>query len=140
MLLPKLNAPPLATALHLAHEVHPDADEQQHRAPAHQQGHQQRTLFARAHIELDVVVDQVTDQATVQIGRGGAHTAVVLGHSHDFGAALAFLDGGGFETTGLDQIKELGIPHGAGPCRGTAIELLEDGEKDHGDHHPHGDL
>ena len=31
---------PLATALHLAHEIDPDSNEQQHGAPTHQEGHQ----------------------------------------------------------------------------------------------------
>jgi hypothetical protein len=38
----------LAAALHLAHEVDPHADQQQHRAPADQDAHQQRGFLARA--------------------------------------------------------------------------------------------
>ena len=69
----------LAAALHLAHEVDPHADQQQHRAPADQQRHEERALFARLDVELDVVVDQIADQPAVEVGGGGADLAVVVG-------------------------------------------------------------
>ena len=99
----------LAAALHLAHEVDPHADQQQHRAPADQQGHEQRALFARAHVELDVVVDQVAHQTAVQVGGGGADAAVVLGDGDDLSAALAFLDGGALDLLGLHLVQEFGV-------------------------------
>jgi hypothetical protein len=81
-------------ALHLAHEEHPHADQQQHRSPADKQGHEERAFFTRLDIELDVVGNQVTDQTTVQVGGGGTDAAVIGGDSNDFSAALTFRDGG----------------------------------------------
>ena len=87
-------SPALAATLHLAHKVNPHADQQQHRSPADQQGHEERAFFTRLDIELDVVGNQVTDQTTVQVGGGGTDAAVIGGDSNDFSAALTFRDGG----------------------------------------------
>jgi hypothetical protein len=76
----------LAAALHLAHEVHPHADQQQHGAPAHEQRHQQRAFFARLDVELDVVVDQVAHQTAIEVG-GLCALAVIGGGGYDLGAA-----------------------------------------------------
>ena len=130
----------LATALHLAHEVDPHADQQQHRAPADEQGHQQRAFLARLDVELDAVVDQVTDQAAIQVGGLRAHAAVVVHRRHDVGAALALLDGGAFHTVVAHFFQEVGIGHVTGAGHAAAVELLEHSEQHHGDHHPDGDL
>ena len=50
-----------AAALHLPHEVHPDPNQQQHRAPADQQCHQQGAFFAGFDVKFDAIGDQVTD-------------------------------------------------------------------------------
>ena len=77
----------LATALHLAHEVDPDTDQQQHRTPADQDAHQQRGLFAGLDVELDAVVDQVAHQTAVEICGRAAQALVVGGGGDDLGAA-----------------------------------------------------
>ena len=82
----------LAATLHLAHEVHPYTNQEQHRPPTHQKGHEQRAFFAGFDIKLYAVGNQVADQSTVQVGGSGFDATLVAGDCNDFGAALAFLD------------------------------------------------
>ena len=89
--------PAFATALHLPHEINPDADQEQHGAPAHQQGHQQRALFAGLDFKLHPVIDQVPDQATVQIGCNRADAGVIDTHRNNLGAALRLLNHSAFD-------------------------------------------
>ena len=96
--LAKTESPALATTLHLAHEIHPDTDQQQHGAPTDQQGHKQGAFFARFDVELDVVGNQVTHQTPVEVSGVSADTAVVIGNGHNIRATLAFLDGDGFNV------------------------------------------
>ena len=79
------------TALHLAHEVNPNADEQQHGSPADQKRHQKGTFFAGFDIKLDAIGNQIAHQASIKIGGRGAHFALVVGDSHNFCAALPLL-------------------------------------------------
>ena len=130
----------LAAALHLAHEVDPDPDQQQHRAPADQQGHEQGAFLARLDVELDVVVDQVADQAAVEIGRRGADLAVLSGDGDDLGAALAFLDDGVLDALAAHFLQEVGIAHHRRAGRATRIELLENGKQHEGDDQPDGNF
>ena len=54
-----------AAALHLAHEINPHTNQQEHGAPADQQTHEQGTLFARFHIKFHAIGNEVANQATV---------------------------------------------------------------------------
>ena len=54
-----------AAALHLAHEINPNTNEQKHRAPAHQQTHEEGTLFAWFDVELHAIGNEVAHQAAV---------------------------------------------------------------------------
>ena len=54
-----------AALLHLPHEVDPDADEQQQRAEVDQDAEQRDAARRRRLLDLDLVVDQVVDQALV---------------------------------------------------------------------------
>ncbi len=130
----------LAAALHLAHEVDPDADQQQHRAPADEQRHEQRAFLARLDVELDVVVDQVADQAAIQVGGGGADLAVVAGDGDDLGAALAFLDDRVLDALGAHFLQEVGVAHHAGTGRAARVELLEHREQHERNDEPDGDF
>ena len=105
--LAKAEGPTLATALHLTHEVDPHANEQQHGPPADQQGHEHRAFFAGLDVELDVVGDQVTHQAAIQVGRGGADAPVVGGDGRNLGATLAFGDGGSLDPLAADFFQEV---------------------------------
>ena len=96
--LAKAERAAFAAALHLTHEVHPHTNQQQHRAPADQQRHEQRTFFAGFDIKLHIVSDQVANQTAVQISGCGAHFTVVGGGGNNFGAALAFSNGGRFDA------------------------------------------
>ena len=128
----------LAAALHLAHEVDPDPDQQQHRPPADQQGHQQRAFLARLDVELDAVVDEVADQAAVEVGGGGADLPVIRGDRDDLGAALAFLDDRVLDALAAHFLQEIGIAHHAGTGGTARVELLENGKQHEGDDQPHG--
>jgi len=130
----------LAAALHLPHEVDPDADEQEHRPPADQQRHQERALLARLNVELDVVGDQVADQAAVEVGGGAADLAVIRGDGDDLGAALAFLDDGLLDPAAAHFLEEVRVAHDAGACRAAGVELLEDGEQNQRNDQPDGDF
>ncbi len=130
----------LAAPLHLAHEVDPDPDQQQHRAPADQQRHQERAFFARLDVELDVVVDEVADQAAVQVGGRGADLAVIGGDGHDLRAALALLDDRVLDALAADFLEEVGIAHHTGPGGAARVELLENGKQHEGDDQPHGNF
>ncbi len=126
--------------MHLAHEVDPDADEQEHRPPTDQQGHEEGGFLARANVELDVVGDQVADQAAIQEGGVGAHTPAVGGDCRDFGRTRTFLNDHTADALGTDFVEELRVADVTGALRGTPVKLLEDGEQHHGDHHPYRNL
>ena len=91
-----------AAALHLTHEVHPHANQQQHGAPANQQGHQERAFFTGLDIKLHAVGNQVTDQAAIQVGGCRAQFALVIGDGNNFCTASTFLDGGCFDALGTN--------------------------------------
>ena len=130
----------LAAALHLAHEVDPDADQQQDRTPGGEDREQERRLFTRLDVELDAVVDQVADQAAVERGRRRAHVLVVAGLGADLGGAAAdVLQDHALDPLGADFVEELGIADRAALHTG-ALELLEHGEEDQRDHQPDRDL
>ena len=79
-----------AAALHLAHEINPNANQEQHRSPADQESHEERALLARLHIKLDVVGQQITNQSAVEVGCSGSDTAIVIGDRNDLSAVGTF--------------------------------------------------
>jgi hypothetical protein len=130
----------LAAALHLAHEIDPYADQQQHRAPADQQGHEQRALFAWLDVKFDAVVDQVADQAPVQVGGRGANPPVIRHGRHNLGAALPFLDRGRLDPAGANLLQEIRIAHVGRTGPATGVKLLENSKQHHGNHEPDGNF
>jgi len=92
--LAKAECTAFAATLHLAHEVHPHTNQQQHGAPADQQSHQERAFFTGLHIKFHAVGDEVTHQAAVEVGCCCTNLAIVIGDRRNFCAALTFLDGG----------------------------------------------
>ena len=129
-----------AATLHLAHEVHPHADQQQHRPPADQQGHEQRAFFTRLDVELDAIGDQVAHQAPVEVGSRGTEFAVIRGGGDDFRTTRALLDGGDFDAVAAHFFEEVGVTNCGRAAAGTGVKLFEHREKHHGDHEPYGNF
>jgi hypothetical protein len=125
-----------AAALHLAHEIHPHADQQEHRAPGHQQAHDQRRLFTGLHVKLDTAGQQIAHQATVQVGGRAAQTLVVGGDRNDLsGTAPVLLQHHALDAFGTNFLQEVRIGDlTAG--RADAVELFEHGEQHQCHHQP----
>ncbi len=94
----------LAAALHLTHEEHPYANQQQHGEPVDKQGHQEGLLFFGTGFNLDTVLQQIghqpqiagrVSQQTLVIRRGGTQGAAF---NHHFG-----------DMTLFDLVHEVGI-------------------------------
>ena len=128
----------LATALHLAHEVDPYADQQQHWPPADQQRHQEGTLFARLHVELDLVLNEITHESAIQHGSIGADLSIIGGGGDDFAAAQSLRDDGALDTVIANFIQKFGIAHRRRTGAASGIKLFEYREQHHGDDQPHG--
>ena len=133
---PEAEGTALTAALHLAHEIDPHADQQQHRTPADKQRHQQRAFFARLDVELHAVGDQIADQTAVQIGCRGADLAVVVGDGDDFGSALPFLDDRALDAFGANLFQKIRIAQIARAGAATGVELLEHSEQHQGYYQP----
>ena len=130
----------LATALHLAHEVNPDTNQQQHGPPAEQQADQEGAFLAGLDVEFDVVINQVAHQAAIQIGGSGTHAPIIGGESHNFGTAGAFLDGGAFDAVVVYFVQEVGITDIARAHGAASIKLLENSKQHHGHNEPDGNF
>lgn len=102
--LAKAEGPAFTSALHLTHEINPHTDQQQHGPPTDQQGHEQGTFFSWLHVEFNVVVDEVAHQASVEVGGIGANAPIICSDCNDLGSALSFLDGGGFDSFGMNLV------------------------------------
>ncbi len=109
-------------------------------APADQQAHQQGTLFARFHIKLDAIGNEVTHQAAVEVRRSCFDAAIIGGGGHNFCAALTFLDGGRFDAVTANFFEEVGVAQIARSRTGAVVKLFEYGEKHHANHQPYGNL
>ena len=135
--LAEAERPALAATLHLPHEIDPNADEQEDRAPRSQDAEQERRLLALLDIELDVVADEVADEAAIQRCGSGADVLVVGRFGPDLGAsATHILQNDALHTLGPDFFEKLRVAHHAA-LRGRSIELLEHGEQHECDHQPH---
>ena len=120
-----------ATALHLAHEVHPDADQQQHREPGNEDLRQERLFLARGADDIHTVFHQVAHHPQVA-GRGEIETTPFRGRNVE-NTALVHDDF--FDAPGFRVLHELGVAHGICGLLGT-IELLEHREQYKTDHQP----
>ena len=138
--LAKAEGTALATALHLTHEIDPDTDQQEHRAPAHQQRHEQRALFARFDVKLDTIGDQVTDQATIKVGSGGPDFAIIGGDSDDFGTALTFLNDCTLDALASNLLQKIGVTQIAGTGWATGFKLFENGKEHQRNDEPDGNF
>ena len=120
--------------LHLAHEEHPDADQQQHREPVDEHGQERGDLvLGRPRAERDVVLAQPLDEAGVAGRVGGERGAVVLERAGD---AVA-LDHGILDRAVLDRGHELRIGDVlAAAALGRVLEQVEQGDQEQGDDHP----
>jgi len=120
----------LAAALHLAHEKHPDTDEQQHGEPANENIHQHGGFFFRLGLNPHPALQQVGDQP--EVGRR-------------VGSEFFAFGGGGLEHPAFDHylgnmpllhlFDELGIINGV-LGRLAVVELVEDGHEHQTDHQP----
>ena len=132
----KAEGPAFSAPLHLPHEIDPNPDQEQHGAPAHQQGHEQRAFFAGLDIEFDAIGNQVPDQATVQVGGRGSDFSVVIGNSQNFSAALTFLDHGTLDALAPNLFQKVRVAQVSGTGCAAGIELLEDSKQYQCDHKP----
>ena len=126
---PKTECAALAAALHLAHEINPHADQEQHGAPADQQGHEQRAFLAGFDIKLHPVGNQIAHQAPVQIGCRSFDAALVGRDGQNFGTALPLLDHGALDVFVADFFQKIGVAHGGGADAAVGVKLLEYGKK-----------
>ncbi len=92
----EIEGPALAAALHLAHEEHPDPDQQQHREPGHEHAHQQRGLFLGFAGHLNAVLHQVSHQPQVAGRRNGIRATISGRDVQHFTLDVHFLDATGF--------------------------------------------
>mmetsp|Transcript_53268 Transcript_53268/g.124851 ORF Transcript_53268/g.124851 Transcript_53268/m.124851 type:complete len:956 (-) Transcript_53268:390-3257(-) len=106
--LAEAERPALAAALHLAHKVNPDADQQQHRRPVDQHADQEALFLARLDVEFDAVVAQIANEPAVQVGGRHAQLLAVRGFGQDFGTArTAFGQRDLLDAARLHLIEEL---------------------------------
>ena len=120
-----------ATALHLAHEEDPNADQQQHREPGDEDGAQQTRLFRHLADHLDVVLDQTVEQIVIIERHDGAELVTVAFHTIDYLAINA-----NFPDLLLRQFgDERGVIH-LSPRAIAGAEALEQRHQHHGDDQP----
>ena len=130
--LAERECPAPATALHLAHEEHPDADQQQHREPGHEDAEQQRLLLFGLGLDRDAVFHQVANHPDVIGGKRG-NRLVVAGATTQRTA----IDGDRFDLPVFGLLHELRVRNIIATCL-PAIELFEDSEQHESDHEPDG--
>ena len=120
----------LASSLHLAHEEHPDTDQEQHGEPTDEDIHQERGLFFRPRLDLDAIFQQVRDQP--KIGRRVGSDPFTLARRCLQGSPLHHHLG---DSPLLDLLNELGVFDRSVRYL-TAIELIENGHQHQADHQP----
>ena len=122
-----------AAALHLAHEEHPDADQQQHREPG-QHVMQQRidVAFFRLGDHLHALIGQAADQRRVFWGVGLERAAIAEGAGD--GAAL---DDDAADAAAIDLADEVRIGDlRGGRAAAAGLKEVEQHHQKQGDHHP----
>ena len=109
-------------------------------AEGRQQGHEQGTFLTGLHVELDVVVQEVAHQTTVQ-HRGIRTDLAVIGRDrHNLAAAQPFRNGGAFDAVVADFVQKLGIPDMARTGAASGVKLFEHREQHPGDDQPYGNF
>jgi len=96
----------VAGALHLAHQEHPKADEQDQRQPDGQRPRQPRILLGRNHVDVRAGLDQRVRHLRLRILRHGGGEAVAVAEPPLHHGAL---DGGLLDGFGVDLLLELGV-------------------------------
>src|SRR5262249_20063326 len=127
-----------SSALHLAHEKDPHADQEQHREPGNKDRGQQRLLLARLDIDLYTAVDEVAHQSAIQHRCDSTDATVILGDRHDLRRHARFGDRHGLDPTRFHLSQEVRVRQVGVAGTLATFELLEYGEKYERDHHPDG--
>src|SRR5713226_1985469 len=120
-----------ATALHLAHEEDPHADEEEHRHPL-QHGRVPRDRVGRLHGDAHAAVLQRLDEVGVLDDVGPLHLRGVLERVRDVVAA----DHDGLHAPLVHGAQELGEVRLLLPALVRALEDGEQQDDDQADHHP----
>ena len=128
---------PAATALHLAHDEDPEADDQDHREEVHQDRAQRDAAGRRRLLEFHLLAAQHVDQVAI-VGRGdGAGLAAAGGVRHIIGTAAHFAQHYFLDVAAVHLVEELRIRRtlraGSAALR---REALEDHHQHDGDDHP----
>jgi hypothetical protein len=121
-----------AGALHLAHEVNPNADQEQNRERGDQQLHEDVRLTRRAPDDLDVVLDEQIDELAVTVVRveGDEFAVAATTEGNHVAIELDFAD-----RAVLDRRVEVRIGNGLG-ARAAAAEIVDDRPKHDRDNNP----
>jgi hypothetical protein len=123
-------------ALHLAHEVNPNGDQQQDREGGQEQLHQQRLALRLGRIDLDACLLERADQRRVLgFGTVDAEGLAVLARAFD---DLA-LEDDGVDAAVFDLLQERRIRHLAFGGL-AAAEIADHRRNDDGDHDPKHDV
>jgi hypothetical protein len=123
-------------ALHLAHEVHPDADQQQNRKRGDEELHQEGLPLGRRGAESHAVVLQRPDQRRVVGLRIEDHELLTAGADPvDLVAGERDLR----DRAVLDVLEECRIGHLLNGS-GTRAEIADDRREHHRDHDPQDDI
>ena len=61
----KIHGAATGSALHSAHEVDPNADQQDHWQTGHQELREERRTFGRNHLDIDMVFKEIVDQVGI---------------------------------------------------------------------------
>ena len=128
---------PAGPRLHLPHEENPHRDDQDDRQPGHEDGEQRvHLLVLRLGADADLLVDQPLDQLRVRRA----------GHFEGPSAAqdaldLLALDDDLPDVAAVHLADKFGIGHLARRVPvGAALEQIEQGDQQHADHQPHGEI
>jgi hypothetical protein len=123
-------------ALHLAHEVHPDADQQQDRERRDEQLHQERLPLGRRGAEGHAVLLQRADERGV-VGLGVVDHELLAGRAH--ARDLVATEGDLRDGAVLHVGEEGRVRHLLGR-RGARAEIADDRREHDGDHDPQDDV
>jgi hypothetical protein len=133
--LPKDIAP---TALHLAHDEQPEADDQDHRKEIHQDRAQRDAAGGLFLDDFHVLATQHVDQVAIQRCVDGGRLAATGGVGQLVGAAAQVAaEGDLLHVAAVHLVQELRIGRALGAgAGGLRREALEHHHEHHGDDHP----
>ena len=123
--------------LHLPHKEYPNGDDQDDRQPGNEDGEQRvHLLVLGLRADTDLFLDQAINQLRVHRARQFEGAAGAQ-HALD----LVALDDDVADVAVLDLAEEIGIRHLARRIPvGTALEQIEQGDQQHADYQPHGEI